>query len=174
MSNLLFSESGVGDLNMDNVDQPLGLPYVDASILSGSFFSFASPGYAERSPPFVHRAGSSGDRDSDNDFSTSSSSKSVDAVSMSAVELVASRESRAAEAVIPDNDDGSGSNSSVGQHVPTGNANDRRNTRPLHSSMRRCLSRTLSSFRDEFIKSLDDMDGPNDFDYLLDLCGDLE
>ncbi|KAL6000134.1 hypothetical protein ACLOJK_034812, partial [Asimina triloba] len=59
VSDLLFSGGGVDDLNVDKVDRPLGLPGADASILSGSFFALASPGYAKRSPSSVHRASSS-------------------------------------------------------------------------------------------------------------------
>ncbi|KAL5988760.1 hypothetical protein ACLOJK_026862, partial [Asimina triloba] len=61
VSDLLFSGGGADDLNVDNVDQPLGLPGVDTPILCGSFFALASPGHPERSPSFVHRAGSSGE-----------------------------------------------------------------------------------------------------------------
>ncbi|KAL5980084.1 hypothetical protein ACLOJK_036551 [Asimina triloba] len=203
MSNLLFNEDGAGDLNVDNVDRPIGLPDVDELILSCSFFALAR---VERSPPSIHRAGFSRDRDSDNDFPTSSAFKSVDAVLRSAVEPIASGERIAIEAIVPDNDNGSGGNSSVGQHLPTCNADDHRNTvseglpqrdgsresstgitapldintefiepfRELASSYFRRLMHTLSSFRDEFVKSLDDMDDPDDFDYLLNLCGNLK
>ncbi|KAL6003813.1 hypothetical protein ACLOJK_004359 [Asimina triloba] len=126
-------------------------------------------------------------------------SKSVDPVSRSAAESVASRKRIAAEVVIPDNDNDSGDNSLVGQHVPTGDADDRRNTvskglsqrdgsgesstgptpsldiyGSLCPSMQRRLMRTLSSFQDDFVKSLDEIDGSDDFVYLLNLCGDLE
>ncbi|KAL6000226.1 hypothetical protein ACLOJK_023921 [Asimina triloba] len=54
VSDLLFSGGGVDDLNMDNVDRPLGLPGVDAPILCGSLFALASSGHAKRSPSSNH------------------------------------------------------------------------------------------------------------------------
>ncbi|KAL6000329.1 hypothetical protein ACLOJK_024024, partial [Asimina triloba] len=61
ISDLLFSGGGADDLNVDNVDWPLGLPGADALILFSSFFALASPRHAERSPSSVHRASSSGE-----------------------------------------------------------------------------------------------------------------
>ncbi|KAL5977662.1 hypothetical protein ACLOJK_039190 [Asimina triloba] len=49
-------------------------------------------------------------------------------MSRSVAEPVVSRERIAAEAVVPDNDDDSGGNSFVGQHVPTSDADDCRDT----------------------------------------------
>ncbi|KAL6002549.1 hypothetical protein ACLOJK_034482 [Asimina triloba] len=87
-----------------------------------------------------------------------SASKIADAVSRSAVELITSRERRAAEAVVPDNDNGSGDNSLVRQHVPAGHADDHRKI----------------ASEDKFVKSFDGMERLDDLDYLLNLCGDLE
>ncbi|KAL5979102.1 hypothetical protein ACLOJK_018999 [Asimina triloba] len=112
VSDLLFNGGGADDLNVDNVNRPLGLPGDDALILSGSFFALASPGHAERSPSSVHRVGSSGEG--------GSASKSVVAASGRVDEPVAHVEGRVTEAVVPDSDEGSGGNSSVGQHVPIG------------------------------------------------------
>ncbi|KAL5994291.1 hypothetical protein ACLOJK_035163, partial [Asimina triloba] len=74
---------------------------------------------AEKSPPFVHIAGSSRDGDSDNDLLTDSTSKSANFVSRSAAEPVTLRERIAADAVVPNNDDGSGDNSSVTEVIMT-------------------------------------------------------
>ncbi|KAL5986697.1 hypothetical protein ACLOJK_015030, partial [Asimina triloba] len=104
VSDLLFSGGGTGDLNVDNIDQPLGLPSAGAPILSDSF-ALASSRCAERSPSSVHRAGSSGEG--------GSTSKSVDAVSGSAAEPVAPIEGRVVKTVVPDSDGGLGDNSSV-------------------------------------------------------------
>ncbi|KAL6013655.1 hypothetical protein ACLOJK_004153 [Asimina triloba] len=64
---------------------------------------------------------------SDNDFSTGSDSKSADVVSRGEAEPIASGERIAAEAIVLENDDGSGGNSSMGQYVPTDDADDRQN-----------------------------------------------
>ncbi|KAL5980205.1 hypothetical protein ACLOJK_036672 [Asimina triloba] len=142
-----------------------------------------------------------------------SASKSVDAALRSAAELVAPVKGRAAEAIVPDSDEGSGGNSSVGQHVPTGG--DRRvavsegpswregfgrsssgpaflldvNVEPFRELVSSCsawLQRSLpltiqrrfmyflSFFREAFIRGLDDVEDPDDFDYLLKLCGNLK
>ncbi|KAL5977644.1 hypothetical protein ACLOJK_039172, partial [Asimina triloba] len=45
--------------------------------------------------------------------------------------------------------------------------------RPLRPTIQRRFTRTLSFFRKEFLKSLDDMEDPDDFNYLL-MCGNLE
>ncbi|KAL5985088.1 hypothetical protein ACLOJK_036324, partial [Asimina triloba] len=111
VNNLLFSRDGIDDLNVDNVDRPLGLPAADAPILFGSFFDLVSPGRAERSPSSNHRASSSGE----------GALKGTDAVSGREAEPVAPVEGGAVEAVVPDSEEGSGGNSSMGQHVPIRN-----------------------------------------------------
>ncbi|KAL5994181.1 hypothetical protein ACLOJK_035053 [Asimina triloba] len=129
VSDLLFSGGGVDDLNVDNVNRPLELPSANAPILFGSFFTLASSRHAERSPSSVHRVGSSGEGGMSEikgpvchrvSFPDGvATSKGADAMSGRAAEPVAPVEGGAVEAVIPDNDEGSGDNSSVGQHVPT-------------------------------------------------------
>ncbi|KAL5986472.1 hypothetical protein ACLOJK_014805 [Asimina triloba] len=52
---------------------------------------------------------------------------SADTVLRSAAKPIAFRERRVVEEVVLDNDDDSGGTSSVGQHVPTGNADDHQN-----------------------------------------------
>ncbi|KAL6000467.1 hypothetical protein ACLOJK_024166, partial [Asimina triloba] len=111
---LLFGGGGADDLNVDNVDRPFGLPGVDVSIFSGSFFALASPRRHERSPSSVHRAGFSDEGDPDDDFPIGLASKSFDAASGRAPEPVVPIEGRAADAIIPDSDEGSSDNTSVG------------------------------------------------------------
>ncbi|KAL6002508.1 hypothetical protein ACLOJK_034441 [Asimina triloba] len=95
---------GIGDLNVDNVDRPLGLLGADALILFSSFFGLVSLGHAERSPSSVHRAGSSGE----------GASKGADAASRGTAKPVAPVEGGAIKAVVPDSDKGSGDNFSMG------------------------------------------------------------
>ncbi|KAL6013683.1 hypothetical protein ACLOJK_004181 [Asimina triloba] len=130
---LVSNGVGISDLNVDNIDQPLELPGADDLILFGSFFSLAFVEHAERSPLSIHRAGLSGVRDFDDDFSKGSAPKDVDAMLRNTtslgdeVEPVAPWGGAATEAIVP-NTDGSSCNSSVGQHVPTGDASGRQDT----------------------------------------------
>ncbi|KAL5994008.1 hypothetical protein ACLOJK_038365, partial [Asimina triloba] len=87
---------------------------------------------------------------------TGSASKGADAVSGKAAEPVALIEGGAVEAVVPDSDEGSGDNSSVGQHVPTG------------SDHRTAVG------EDRFIEGMNALSSPDDLNHLLDLCGNLE
>ncbi|KAL5980250.1 hypothetical protein ACLOJK_036717 [Asimina triloba] len=109
---------GIDDLNVDNNHRPLGLLGADAPILSSSFY-LVSPGRAERSPSSVHQAGSSHEGGPAH-RRVSFPDGGTDVVSGRAVEPIAPVEGGAIEAVVPDNDKGSGGNSSTGQHVPTG------------------------------------------------------
>ncbi|KAL5980253.1 hypothetical protein ACLOJK_036720 [Asimina triloba] len=109
---------GIDDLNVDNNHRPLGLLGADAPILSSSFY-LVSPGRAERSPSSVHQAGSSHEGGPAH-RRVSFPDGGTDVVSGRAVKPIAPVEGGAIEAVVPDNDKGSGGNSSTGQHVPTG------------------------------------------------------
>ncbi|KAL6006455.1 hypothetical protein ACLOJK_037409 [Asimina triloba] len=206
---LLFSGGGVDDLNVDNIDRPLRLPNANAPILSSYFFALASPGHAERSPSSVHRAGSSGKGGTSKIerhilticLPTGSASKGADAVSGRAAEPVALVEGGAVEAVVPDTDEGSGSNSLVGQHVPTSgdhrtivgeappsvfylpplasyfstfSSQCRLREKVLEGVLLKYLTRIFSSFRDGFIEGMDALSNPNDLNHLLDLCGNLK
>ncbi|KAL5980244.1 hypothetical protein ACLOJK_036711, partial [Asimina triloba] len=107
ISDLSFSGGGVDDLNIDNVDRPLRLlapssPWLLLDVLKDLPHLFIEQALATRERDlcvveylFWWR-------------------------NWSAAESVALAEGRAIEAVVLDSDDGSGSNSSVGQHVPTG------------------------------------------------------
>ncbi|KAL6000454.1 hypothetical protein ACLOJK_024150, partial [Asimina triloba] len=108
VSDLLFNGGGVDDLNVNNVDRPLRLPSAHTPILSGSFFDLVPPERAERSPSSVHRAGSSGE----GGMSETEGPKGSCAVTPV--------EGGAVMAIVLDSDERSGDNSSMGQHIPTG------------------------------------------------------
>ncbi|KAL5994164.1 hypothetical protein ACLOJK_035036 [Asimina triloba] len=191
---------GIDDLNVDNVDQPPRLPGADAPILFVSFFDLVPPGGAKRSPSSVHRASSSDE----------GASKDTDVASGKAIVLVAPVKG-AVEVIVPNNDERSGDNSLLGQHIPNGDDHHvapRREgsggsssvpappldinvefvepfrqlvssysvqlQRPLRSLVQKCLTCTLTSFRDGFIEGMDALSDPDDFDHLLGLCDSLE
>ncbi|KAL6000452.1 hypothetical protein ACLOJK_024148, partial [Asimina triloba] len=114
---------------------------------------------------------------------------SVDVVSGSVAEPVASIEGRSIKAVVLDSDEGSSGNSSVGKHVPTCDADDHQNTVSEGLCRRDCPGGSSTSlmlpldinvefiepfWELEFIKNLDGVEDPDDLDYLLKQCGDLE
>ncbi|KAL6002489.1 hypothetical protein ACLOJK_034422 [Asimina triloba] len=194
VSNLFFSRGDVGDLNIYNVDRPLGLLDADDPILSDSFFAFAFAERAERSPPSLHRASLSRDRGmselegpvhqrlSFTGDTAGSDRKSVDAMFRNEAEPVAFGEGVAAEAVVPDTN-GSGNNSLVGQHAPIGDADNHQNVvregscrlqKPLRPSKQGCFTRSFSSFWEEFARGLNEVEGPDDFYFLLYLCNSLK
>ncbi|KAL6002542.1 hypothetical protein ACLOJK_034475 [Asimina triloba] len=184
VSDLLFNGGVIDDLNVDNVDWPLGLPGVDASILFSSFFYLVPPGRAERSPSSVHRAGSSGEGGMLEAEGPAHHRVSFpDSITGRVAVPVALIEGGAVEAIVPDSDEGSGDNSSMASSRREGSGGSSSGPTPLLDinvefvepfQQLKCLTRTLSSFRDEFIKGMDALGDLDELDHLLGLCGNLE
>ncbi|KAL5986258.1 hypothetical protein ACLOJK_014591, partial [Asimina triloba] len=202
ISDLFFSEGGANDLSIDNVNRSLGLPSADAPILSGSFFALASSRRAERSPSSVDRVESSGEGGSTSksvDVASGSAAEPVSPVEGRVAEAVVldSDEGSSGNSLVGQHvptggdhrvavSEGSRGSSSSPAFLLDVNVEFiepfrelasscfARLQRPLRSMIQRHLAHSLSFFREVFIKDLDDMEDPDDFDYLLKLYSNLE
>ncbi|KAL6001128.1 hypothetical protein ACLOJK_006855 [Asimina triloba] len=115
VSDLLFSGGGIDDLNVDNVDRPLGLPGFPPDMLRDLLRLFVERVLAAREKlkdPHVVIMQIY--------LLTGSASKGTNLVSGRAVVPVAPVEGGAVEAIVPESDERSGDNSLTGQHIPIG------------------------------------------------------
>ncbi|KAL6000549.1 hypothetical protein ACLOJK_024248, partial [Asimina triloba] len=199
VSDLLFSGGGVDNINVDNGNRPLSLPGADSPILSGSFFALASPGHAERSPSaareilticFPTSSASKGA-----DAASGGAAEPVAPVGGGAVEdgnssvgqhVATGGDYRVVVGEEPPQREGSGGSSSGPAPLLDINVEfvepfrklvsscSVQLQRPLYSLLQKHLTRVFSSFRDEFIASMDALSDLDDLDHLLGLCNSHE